>query len=300
MAPTLTVAPQRPGAYPTISDALETATDGSVIAIEAGTYFEGISISGRRLSLVAAGEVGSVTIDATRAAAAAVACSGGGELTLRGLVLKAADYPAVSATRSSLRVERCRAEADTAAAVEISDGATIAATDLVVSRGQFGIVIADSGGTVDRCEIHDIDEDGIIVRLGADPTIRNCTIRRCGNRGVYVYHSATPKIERCEIEDARGAGIAVAIQSSPTILECFIHDTHSVGIHVGPGCGGSIRANQISGSASPPVFVDAGATAVVVEPEDTASRPLVGAAAGSPPPARTPNGWTCCCASSTR
>jgi hypothetical protein len=98
---------------------------------------------------------------------------------------------------------------------------------------------------------------------------------------VYVYHSATPKIERCEIEDARGAGIAVAIQSSPTILECFIHDTHSVGIHVGPGCGGSIRANQISGSASPPVFVDAGATAVVVEPEDTASRPLVGAAAGS-------------------
>jgi parallel beta-helix repeat protein len=280
MAGTLTVSPQRSGAYPTISDALEAATDGAVVSIEAGTYNEAIAVRGRRLSLVAAAEPGSVTIDATGATATAVACAGG-ELLLRGITVKSRDYPAVAASRALLRLERCRVQADTAAAVEVTDGTTITATDVVVAGGQFGIVIADASGTLDRCEIQDIDEDGIIARLGADPTIRNCSIRRCGHRGIYVYHSATPKIERCEIEKARGAGIAVAFQSSPVIVECFIHDTGSVGIHVAAGCGGAIRATQIAASAAPPILVDAGANPVIEEAAGPALRPLVGATAGT-------------------
>jgi parallel beta-helix repeat protein len=279
MAGTLIVSPQRPGAYPTISDALEVAPDDSVISIEAGTYTETISVKGRRLSLVAAGDPGSVTIDASGALSAAVACWGG-ELTLRGLEVKAGEYPAVVASRSSLRLEKCQAVATTAAAVEISDGSTITATELVVAGGQFGIVIADSGGTLDKCEIHDISEDGIIVRLGANPTIRNSTIQRCGHRGIYVYHSAAPQIERCEIDATRGAGIAVAMQSSPTIAECFVHHTGAVGIHVGPGCGGAIRATTITDSASPPILLEPGANPVVEEPAERSLRPLVGAVAG--------------------
>jgi parallel beta-helix repeat protein len=282
MAGTLTVSPQRSGAYPTISDALEAATDGTVISIEPGTYQEALQLRGGQLSVVAAGDAGSVIIDATRASASALTCSGG-EITLRGLVLKSHDYPAVAASHSSLRLQMCRAESDTAAAVEVTDGATITATELVVARGQFGVVIADSGGTLERCEIEDIAEDGIIVRLGADPSIRNCSIRRCGNRGVYVYHSAAPTIERCEIENVRGAGIAVAFQSSPTIVECYIHDAGSVGIHVGTGCGGAIRATQIAAAGPPPILVEAGANPVIQEPQDQSLRRLVGASGSQAP-----------------
>jgi len=280
MAGTLIVSSQRSGAYPTISDALEVATDDSVISIEAGTYAETINVTGRRLSLVAAGEPGSVTIDASGAAAPAVVCTGG-ELTLRGLVVKSSEYPALVAGRSSLRVEKCRAVATTAATVEVSDGSTITATDLIVAGGQFGIVIADSGGTLDKCEIQDISEDGIIVRLGANPTIRNSTIKRCGHRGIYVYHSASPQIERCEIDDTRGAGISVAIQSSPTIVDCFVHRTDSVGIHIGSGCGGAIRGTHVADSASPPILVESGANPVIEEPGEPSVRRLVGAAAGN-------------------
>ncbi|MDT5028467.1 MAG: hypothetical protein QOE61_4893, partial [Micromonosporaceae bacterium] len=73
MARTLTVSSQRAGAYPTIRDALEIATDGAVISIEPGVYAEAVNLAGRKVSLVAAGEPGSVTVDARAAAAPAVA-----------------------------------------------------------------------------------------------------------------------------------------------------------------------------------------------------------------------------------
>ena len=64
MAYTLTVSAQRPGAFPTMRDALEVAADESVITIAPGTYREA-SRCGRRLTLIAAaGEPGSVVIDA--------------------------------------------------------------------------------------------------------------------------------------------------------------------------------------------------------------------------------------------
>src|SRR3979409_1441496 len=111
MALTLTVSSQRAGASPTIRDALEIATDGAVISIESGVYAEAVNLADRKVSLVAAGgagavtaggragwggggEPGSVRVAAGAAAAPAVACRGG-QVTLRGLVLKAGDYPAV-------------------------------------------------------------------------------------------------------------------------------------------------------------------------------------------------------------
>ena len=74
MALTLTVSQQRTGVYPSISDALEIATDGTVISIEPGIYAEVVNLDGRRVSLVAAHDAGSVTIDARAAAAPAVSC----------------------------------------------------------------------------------------------------------------------------------------------------------------------------------------------------------------------------------
>ena len=59
MARTLSVSPKQPGAFPTIRDALEVATDDSVISIAPGTYAEALALDGRRISLLCNGEVGS-------------------------------------------------------------------------------------------------------------------------------------------------------------------------------------------------------------------------------------------------
>jgi hypothetical protein len=78
MARILRVSSAHTGAYPTIRDALEVAPDGAVIGIDAGEYPETIQLgAGRRLTLRAARDPGSVTVAATGAAAPA-RCTGTG------------------------------------------------------------------------------------------------------------------------------------------------------------------------------------------------------------------------------
>jgi parallel beta-helix repeat protein len=275
MARILTVSSERAGAYPTIRDALEIADDGAVISIEPGVYAEAVRLSGHRLSLVAAKEPGTVTIDATGANGSAVE-SRGGEVTLRGLVLKAADYPAVQAAGGRLTVEKCEVGAGYAAAVQVGDGAELTATDVKVTVGQHGFVIEDAGGILDKCEIRDTADDGIIVRLGANPTIRNSTVAGCGFRGIYVYQAGRPTIERCDISGTGDIGISVALQSSPTITDSWVHDTQGVGIRFDRGCGGVVQGTRVENTAAPGIEVVDGATVDVRPVDDGGHRPKVG------------------------
>jgi parallel beta-helix repeat protein len=278
MARTLTVSAERSGAYPTIRDALEIATDGTVISIEPGVYPEAVRLAGRRVSLVAAKEAGSVTIDATDARGSAVACEGG-ETKLQGLVLKSGDYPAVSVVGGRATIEKCELNARYAAGASASYGAVLTATDVKVTAGQYGLVIEDASGLLDKCEIKNVTDDGIIVRLGANPTIRNCTITGCGYRGVYVYQAGQPTIERCDVSNTGDAGISIAHQSSPTITECWVHDTRGVGIIFGRGCGGLVEGTRVEDTAAPGIQIEDGATPTIREAEDTTHKPKVGISA---------------------
>ncbi|GAA4728238.1 right-handed parallel beta-helix repeat-containing protein [Phytohabitans rumicis] len=278
MARTLTVSSQRAGAYPSIRDALEVASDGTVISIEPGVYAESIRLSGRRVSLVAAKEPGSVTIDASDAGGSAVASSGG-EVTLQGLVLKSGDYPAVSAYGGRITIEKCEATAGFAAGVSVTDGAHLSAADSKVTAGQYGFVIEDAGGLIDKCEVRGVTDDGIIVRLGANPTIRNSTIAGCGYRGVYVYQAGRPTIERCDISSTGDAGISVAHQSTPTITDSWVHDTQGVGIAFGRGCGGLVEGTRVEDTAAPGIDVEEGATPTIHAADSGAHQPKVGVSA---------------------
>ncbi len=247
-----------PGTYPTIADALEVAPDGAVIAIAAGTYAERVRLHGRRLTLTASGAPGSATVDATGLDGPALACVSG-DVTVEGLALTASDYPAVTATGGRLSLRKCELATGYGAGLQASEGATVDAAEVRVLRGQHGMVFSDAGGTVESCEIKDVTDDGIIVRLGADPTIRSTTVSGCGYRGVYVYQAGRPTLDRCDISDTRDAGILVAHQSSPAIVQTFVHDTTGVGIVFGRGCGGSVDRCRVENTAAPGVQVDDGA-----------------------------------------
>lgn len=263
MAQVLTVSPRRAGAYPSISDALEVAPAGAVISVDPGDYAESLVVAARHVSVVAAGEPGSVTLDASGTARTAIECRGG-DVTLQGLIVVAArDYPAVSANGGRLRVELCELRASGAAGVIADDDAALDAVAVKVVAGQYGFVMSGVAGTLDRCEIRDVSEDGIIVRLGADPTIRNCTISNCGFRGIYVYQGARPRIERCDISGTGDAGISVAHQSAPAIVECWVHEAKGVGIAIGRGCGGSVVDCHTEATAAPGIHLEDGATATV-------------------------------------
>jgi parallel beta-helix repeat protein len=278
MAHILTVSPRRAGAYPTIRDALEVAADGAVVSVEPGEYAEALTLGNRRLSVVAAGEPGSVTVNAVASGRSAVACEGG-DVTLRGLVVRSGDYPAVNAAGGKLRIERCEVRAGNAAGVVATDGATLEALEVKVLEGQYGFVVSDAGGTIDTCEVRDIADDGIIVRLGSSPTIRNCTIAGCGFRGIYVYQAAKPTIERCDISNTGDAAISVAHQSSPTISGSWLHHAQGVGIMFGRGCGGLVEDCRVEDTAPPGIHVDDGASPTIRAGDDSGHRPKVGISA---------------------
>jgi len=264
MARTLSVSPQQPGAYRTIQDALEVAGDDVVLSIAPGTYVEPVRLDGLRISLVAAGEPGSVTIDAQAVGLPAVSARGA-DVSLQGLVLRSGDSPAVNIGGGRLRLRDCEVSARYGAGLSVGDGAAVEATELKITGGQYGILFEDSGGTVDGCEISNIMEDGVIVRLGADPTIRNSRITNCGYRGVYIYQAGRPTLERCEVSHTGDVGISVAHQSAPTIRATWIHDTQGVGVAVGRGCKGRIEECVFESTATPAIQIDDGASPVVVE-----------------------------------
>ncbi|BCJ32417.1 right-handed parallel beta-helix repeat-containing protein [Actinocatenispora sera] len=278
MARNLVVSSQQPGAYPTIRDALEIAEPGDTVSIAPGEYQESLVVSGLRVSLVASGDPGSVTVDST-AVGLSVLAARNSEVTIRGLSMRSGDRPTVDAYGGRLKLEKCTLQAGYAPAVSVTNRTHLEAADTKVTGGQYGFVVEDAGGLLDKCEITNVADDGIIVRLGADPTIRNSTITGCGFRGVYVYQSGRPTIERCDISQTADAGISVAHGSSPTIDGCWIHDTQGVGIMFGRGCGGKVEECRVENTASPGIHVDEGANPSIREPLSTAHRPKVGVAA---------------------
>jgi parallel beta-helix repeat protein len=273
MARVITVSRQRSGACPTIGDALEIVADGDTISIEAGEYRESIRLTGTRISLVAEGEPGSAIVDAADRTGAAIECRGG-EVTVRGLTVRSGDGPSIRATGGTLTVDRCELTARYAAGLSVTGGTTLTATRVTVAGGQAGIVVEDAGGTIDGCEIRDVSDDGIVVRLGADPTIRNCTVSGAGARGIYIYQGARPIIERCDVSRTGDVGISVAHGSSPALSGCWVHEVSGVAIRFGRDCGGSVTGCTVESSAPPGIEIEPGALTTVSDAPATRSGPV--------------------------
>jgi parallel beta-helix repeat protein len=258
---TLLVSADRHGAYPTIGEALAAAPDDATISIASGEYAETLDITGRRLTLRGSG---TVVLDATGSGNPVVRATGG-FLGLHELTLRAGEVGAVEISGGKLEMDRCRISAPYGHALELTAKATFAVSRCSIIGAQDGIVIEDAGGTLDETSIEQIAGDGIIVRLGADPTVRNCRISSCGRRGIYIYQAGRPVIEGCDIFEVSGAGIAVAYESAPVLRRCRIHDVQGVGVAFARGCTGRVEQCTMDNTAHPGILVSAGATPVIVQ-----------------------------------
>lgn len=265
MTRTLLVSPNQPGAYPSIGDALAAATDDAVVSVSPGTYYEALFINDRAITLVAAQGPGTVIIDASAATYPTVSCNRG-RLELRDLTLKAGDAPTVIAgERATLTMTGCELSAGFGAAISVSNRSEFTLTRCKVTGARYGLVVEDADGTVEGCEFADLSEDGIIVRIGAAPTIRTTTVTRCGNRGIYIYQHGRPTIEACEISQTAGTGVAVAHQSAPVLRRCRIRDTRGPAVSFGRGCQGSVEECTTENTGVPAIEIAEGATPTVIE-----------------------------------
>ncbi|MGW0434902.1 right-handed parallel beta-helix repeat-containing protein [Micromonospora sp. NPDC003197] len=264
MTRTLLVSPDQPGAYPSIGEALAAVTDDTVVSVSPGTYYEALFINDRGVTIVAAQGPGTVTIDASSGAYPTVSCNNG-RLELRDLVLRSGDAPTVTVDRAKLTMTGCELSAGFGAAVNVGSRSEFELARCRVAGGRYGLVVEDANGTVEGCEFADLVEDGIIIRIGASPTVRTSTVTRCGGRGIYVYQYGRPTIEACDISQTNGAGIAVAHQSAPVLRRCRIRDTRGPAVSFARGCQGTVEECTTENTGVPAIEVAEGATPTIVE-----------------------------------
>jgi len=251
----LLVSPDRPGAYPTLGEALAAAPAGAVVSVEAGEYAENLTLLDSDVTISAVD--GASVVITVRDRYAPLISARGGSVALTGLTLRGGDAPAVLASGGQLSMANCRVSAEYGPGVRAADRASVAIADCTISGAQQGLIIEDAGGTVTDTTVEGVHDDGVVVRLGADPVLRNCTVTRCGHRGVYVYQSGRPTLEDCEISSTQGTGIAVAQRSAPVLRRCQVRGD----VTVDRACGGRIEGCTVSGS----VLIADGATTVLVE-----------------------------------
>lgn len=266
MSRTLQVSPDRPGAYPVLREALLDAGSGATIIVWPGTYEESLQIqaeTGTSLT-IAAGEGGEVVISGNGSYDATIRCNGG-ELVLRGLTVRSTAGGAVDVSETKLTMDNCRVEAGYGAGIKACDRSQLSVKDTTIKGAQQGLVIEDSGGSVDGSTILESADDAIVLRLGADPVLRDCKVIGAGNRGVYVYQSAKPTLENCEISGTGEAGIAIAQGSIPILTRCHVHDTRGVGISFAADTAGEVNACKVNNTANPPVDIAQGASVTVRE-----------------------------------
>lgn len=264
MSRNLQVSPARPGAYPTISEALGDASSGSLISVEAGTYAESLDLTGLDVTIAAATAEAEVIITGGTSYDAIIGCRRG-KVTLRGLTINVTDSDAVKASEGTLHMERCTINGGFGPAIRLTDQVSFTIKDSTINDAQQGLVIEDASGVVDGTTISGSIDDAVVIRLGAEPTLRNCSISRSGHRGIYMYQSAKPTIEGCEITGCRDEGILVAQNSIPIISRCHIHDTGGVGIAFEAGTSGEVDACQVEETAAPGIEIADGASVTVVE-----------------------------------
>ncbi|GAB3158636.1 hypothetical protein GCM10027290_62200 [Micromonospora sonneratiae] len=278
MTRTLLVAPQQRGAYATLSDAFAAATAGSTVLVTPGTYHEALFVVDISLRVAVTDDSGPVELDARGLPYPALSVRSG-ELAVEGLTIRAGDHSAIVSQRSNVSVKQCELSTNYGAALDIRDRSRCDAHRAKVTGGQFGFVFEDSGGLVQDCELTDIVDDGIIVRLGADPEIRATTISRC-RRGIYVYQFGKPTVEGCEISYTGDVGVAVAHKSTPVLRHCSIHDTQGVGIQFGRGCGGEVDACRLENNQPPGIEIADGADVKVTKAASRSSHAVRGPEAG--------------------
>lgn len=263
MARTLLVSPEQRGALPTIRDALAAAEPGTVISVAPGDYLETLTIERQQVT-ISAREPGTVTVTAPVPDAPALSVVAS-EVEVSGLTLRSVDAPAVQVRGGRTTIAGCAASSELAAGIHITGGATARLRDTRVTAGRYGLVLEDADGEVDRCEVRDVADDGIILRLGAHAAVRGSVVAGCGFRGIYMYQAGSSRVERCEISQTGDAGISVADQTTPTITACWVHDTQGVGITVGRGCGGVIEECTVENTAPPGILVADGARTEIRE-----------------------------------
>ncbi len=240
---TLVVAPEGRDGYRTIGAALRAAQDrrGPVrVLVEAGRYPEALSIRGS--VEVVARESGEVVI----APAEGMAVDATGSVLLRGLVLIGTTVQAVRIRDGSLTMERSQIRCESAEiGFEALPATSAVLRDCRIDGGR--VQFRGCTGLVERCEMHDAENNAVSSSEGAVVRIRDSYIANPAKHGVRVI-GAQLDVADTEFTGSKLAAIAGTDSSEVTATNCRITASGDGGVYVSNQSTGTVEGVRVGNS----------------------------------------------------
>jgi hypothetical protein len=234
---------------------LAAAPDGAVVRIQPGHYKGTVAVT-KAVSLIPAGEAGSVWFDADEGPALFVTngtCRASGlRLTSRHRAADANErfHPgAVVVEQGVLELEECLIQGSAnGIVVSRSQGQLTAADCRIAQVGRFAVHVHHGGqAQLSRMEFATERASAVVIE-GPDTRVRviDCEVERSGGHGIEIL-DASPAIERCTVRATAMSGIAVSgSRSAPTVIENTVGDSLGHGIQVIGGAGGRYYRNSLN------------------------------------------------------
>ncbi|MFG2232278.1 right-handed parallel beta-helix repeat-containing protein [Streptomyces sp. NPDC048723] len=245
--------------FPNITETIQRAQSGDVIAILPGVYEEHLELD-RSLTLEAS-QPGTVRI-CSPTSVIRVATVGGTPL-VRGISLcgTGQNHPALRVNMGKIRLEDCQIETtaadgcwispqamalhdqDGAVAtlqrctvkavggngIEVDKGGKIVLENCRVAATGRGLLVSSAEVRANNCIFQDCDLGGIYLRSGTHGRLERIFATRCGTEpAIAVHEGSSPQILNSTIEETAGSGIAV-IEAGGTYEGCTIRKA-SIGI----------------------------------------------------------------------
>ncbi|MFE0022702.1 right-handed parallel beta-helix repeat-containing protein [Amycolatopsis sp. NPDC059021] len=221
--PVLSVSPEGPEGYRTITAALESARPGSVISVRPGRYRENLVIT-KVVTITAAEGSRSVELAPVRGSVVRVTSEA---VQLSGLVLrgKDAELPTVDVPRGQAAMDDCEVVGSSWTAVLARESGSLAMRGCRVSN-------AAGAGIVDTSETGSVVEDSLFEHLGSS--------------AVVISDRAASVIRRCVMRDSRGNGVCANAESTGIIEDCQISRTDKPAIALEASTGTTVAGTVVT------------------------------------------------------
>ena len=274
----LSVAPDRPGAYRSIAQALADAGEGALITVAPGRYEETLDIT-RAVSLSAEGASGTVQVHSASGTTVVVDAEA---VQLSGMVLSSGDQeaPVLDVRRGQAALDDCQVSGEGWTAVLAWHEGTLAVRGCRVTNPRgAGVVVTSGGGNVlERSEVADVGSSAVVVAERGRLAVRECVLDRPRGNGVCVNGQGTATVDATRItgsgkpalaveQNARAGLSNVTVADSAaldayltsrgeiSLSDCTFTSSGGQAVHVSGGAAPVLRSCVISGAGSAGVHV---------------------------------------------